>query len=101
MRMSSQVTFPYKNKDDFGDVRTICERAGIDLRGEDGQPFHCEQRMQTKEGIMGPDYAKCRGCDLEILNLVSPHVNGGYILTDDVLDTYGNQLWTISKESNV
>lgn len=94
------VDFPFGgDREQYGDVRTIAERAGIELRGEDGQPFCCDSRMHTKEGLMGPDYAKCSMCGTTMLNLASPHVNGGFLLNDDIMDEYGNVIWTYTKET--
>jgi len=65
---------------DFFDIRDIADvkaRTGIDLRGVDGEPYCCEQRMQVKSGIIGPDYAKCHTCGQEIGNAASPHINSG------------------------
>ena len=71
---------------EFIDIRDIAEvrrRTGIELRGDDGKPYCCGQRMQVKSGVMGPDYAKCHACGQAIGNAASPHINGGYIPTDE------------------
>jgi Fe-S-cluster-containing hydrogenase component 2 len=56
------------------DARAIAEREGIELQGDEGHPFHCAQRMQTKSGIAGVDYARCEACGLCIYRPVSPHM---------------------------
>lgn len=94
----SNVEFPFENEEQYGDVRTIAERAGIELRtvdGEEGIPFCCGQRMQVKGGIWGPDHARCGSCRQEIMNLASPHINGGYVLSEAVLEAHGDSIWTI------
>ena len=92
-----QTKFPFKGQEKYGDVRTVAEHAGIELRTvdeEEGIPFHCGERMHVKGGIMGPDYAHCNRCGLLMSNAASPHINGGYILNDDVMKRYGDCLWT-------
>ena len=92
-----QLKFPFKDQEKYGDVRTIAERAGIELRTvdeEDGVPFHCGGRMQVKGGMWGPDYARCNSCGLLMSNAASPHINGGYVLKDEIIEQYGDSLWT-------
>ena len=90
--------FPFHNPEKFGDVRTITDTAGIELRtveDEEGIPYHCEERMQVKGGITGPDYARCSPCRLAIGNMLSPHINGGVILKEELTEKFGESLWTI------
>lgn len=75
------------------DVRTVCEAAGIDLRGDDGQPFCCGERMEVRSGILGPDYGKCHKCGTEIRNMASPHVNGGYAPDPDAEEVREGRTW--------
>ena len=96
--MSEETKFPFPDREEFGDVRTVAERAGIELRGEEGIPFHCGERMQVKEGVMGPDYARCSPCGLTMLNAASPHVNGGVVWNEQVMEEFGNVLWTTGPE---
>ena len=77
-----------------GDIRATCAKAGIELQGEEGQPYHCGQRMQVKEGIFGPDYARCL-CGLVIGNLASPHINGGLVYSETWYDDNADTSWTI------
>jgi len=70
---------------DLRTIRELCAEIGIELRGEDGQPFCCDQRMRVSGGIIGPDHARCEVCGKEIGNLASPHVNGGRVPTDEFL----------------
>ena len=44
---------------------------------------------------MGPDYAKCRECKKEIMNLASPHINGGIVWNDEVMEAHGEGMWTV------
>ena len=99
--MTQKATFPFPNPERFGDARTIAERAGIELRGEDGQPFHCGERMETRGGILGTDYARCRTCGLKMVNAASPHVNGGLVLNEDIMEEYGESLWAIPQHTEV
>lgn len=71
----------------FMSIRELCEAEEIDLRGEDGQPYCCDERMHVKSGICGPDFARCRQCGKEIRNFVSPHVNGGYLVTEEFAES--------------
>ena len=94
------TSFPFHNPEEYGDVRTIADNAGIELRtveDEEGIPYHCKEKMQVKGGIIGPDYARCKTCGLVIYNMLSPHINGGLILKEKVIKTYGHSLWTMRK----
>lgn len=72
------------------DVRTIAATVGIELRGDDGQPWHCGARMQVKSGIVGTDYARCEACGLTVGNILSPHINGGYVMADPIFEAHGD-----------
>lgn len=72
-------------------VTELCAELGIELRGDDGQPFHCGERMRVKSGLMGPDYAECR-CGLKIGNMASPHVSGCFP-SQQWLEENGNRTW--------
>ncbi len=76
------------------DVRTLCAQLGIELQGEDGQPFHCGQRMRTYSGILGTDLAVCEVCGLRIGNVASPHINGGLVFEDKWYEEHGDKTWT-------
>lgn len=75
------------------DVRSVCVAAGIDLRGGEGQPFCCGERMEVRSGILGPDYAKCHTCETELRNLASPHVNGGYMPNPEAPEFKAGRTW--------
>lgn len=77
---------------ELADVRTIAARHGIELRGDDGQPYHCGERMEVRSGILGTDYAKCK-CGLAIGNMASPHVNGGYVMSDEWFEKHDGKAW--------
>jgi len=97
----SEMQFPFLDQERYGTVEEIVRRLGIELRGEDGQPYCCGDRMQVKGGLFGPDYGKCDQCGKRIWNAASPHVNGGILLHDDVLAAWGNALWTGDPEATV
>lgn len=78
---------PYSEFFDIRNIEDVKTRTGIELRGDDGQPYCCDQRMQVKGGIIGPDYAKCHVCGQEIGNAASPHINGGCIPTAEFLQS--------------
>ena len=80
-------------------LETIAERAGIELKDDDGKPFHCGKRMPTNSGIMGPDSANCRTCGLAIFNAASPHVNGGFTFPPEVMKEYEKSDVDIREES--
>ena len=87
---------------EFFDIRNIEDvktRTGIELRGDDGQPYCCDQRTQVKGGIIGPDYAKCHVCGQEIGNAASPHINGGHIPADEFLES--GKTWVRLSSPNV
>lgn len=48
----------------------------------DGNVMHCNEHMKVGYGIIGSDIAKCKVCGLEIVNMMSPHINGGYWFDD-------------------
>ena len=54
------------------DVTDLCQREGIELRGDDGQPYCCGERMNVRGGIIGPDFAECRKCGKAIGNAAKP-----------------------------
>ncbi len=66
---------------------------GVDLRGDDGQPYCCGRRMHVKSGILGVDYAKCLSCGNLLYRIDSPHTNGGYVLREDVIEGLGDRVW--------
>ena len=92
--------FPFHNPEEYGDVRTVAKMTGIELRDEEdkeGIPYHSEEKMQVKRGIIGPDYARCNTCELVIYNMLSPHINGGLIFKEEVIQAFGDSLWTMRK----
>lgn len=90
----SQNQFPFLDQERYGTVQEIAGLLGIELRGEDGQPYCCGKQMRVKAGLFGPDYARCDRCGKTIWNAASPHVNGGILLHDDILSEWGDALWT-------
>ena len=82
------------------DVTDLCQREGIELRGDDGQPYCCGERMDVRGGIIGPDFAKCRKCGKAIGNAASPHINGGRIPSDEWIKENGNKTWYVLHTSN-
>lgn len=84
--------------DDLGsmEVRMAASSVGVMLRGEEGQPFHCDKRMEVRGGIAGVDYARC-GCGVALRRIDSPHTNGGVILTDAELEELGDRVWVASE----
>ena len=93
--MAEETTvFPFPDPEKYGDVRTIADRAGIELQEEEGLPFHCGAKMRVKSGLMGPDYAHCNTCGLTMLNEASPHVNGGLVFNEEIMEKFGDSLWT-------
>ena len=90
----TNVSFPFEVPENFGAVRDIAERAGIELKGDDGQPWCCDRRMQVKGGLWGSDYARCNLCHKRMFNMASPHINGGYLLNEETLIAYGEAMWT-------
>jgi len=79
--------------DNLLDITTLCKREGIDLRGDDGQPYCCGERMTVRSGIIGPDYAHCAICGKAIGNAASPHINGGYIPPEEWFAEHGTRTW--------
>jgi len=79
--------------DEMKSVVDLCGELEIELRGDDGQPFCCGERMQTKAGLIGTDYAKCHVCGKAIGNAGSPHINGGYVLPEEWFAEHGNKTW--------
>ena len=74
-------------------VKEICRLNNIELKEPDGQPYCCGQRMDVRSGIAGPDYAKCEVCGKTIGNLASPHINGGFIPSDQFFKENPNGTW--------
>lgn len=72
------------------------ESIGVELRGEDGQPFCCGERMHVKGGIFGVDYAKCETCGNRLVRIDSPHTNGGYVFSAEEYDSLGDRVWVAS-----
>ena len=82
------------------DVTDLCQREGIELRGEDGQPYCCGGRMNVRGGMIGPDFAECRKCGKAIGNAASPHINGGRIPSDEWIKEHGDKTWCVLHTSN-
>lgn len=87
----------WANEQGATDVRAAAARIGVDLRGEDGQPYHCGERMTVKGGILGTDYAKCETCGALLLRIDSPHTNGGQIFTHEEYQLLSDAVW-VAKE---
>lgn len=85
---------------DHGPVVEVAASVGIELRGEDGQPYHCGERMTVYSGVVGPDRASCEACGLTIENGLSPHMNGGYFLPDDVFEAHPHGAWWVNDGGN-
>lgn len=77
------------------DVRTAAAGIGVELRGDEGQPYHCGARMTVRSGIFGADYAKCEVCMSTMLRIDSPHTNGGQIFSTDDYATLGDDVWIV------
>lgn len=71
-------------------VATVAAKHGIELRGDDGQPYHHGQRMTVRSLLGAADYARCEVCELTIGDLLSPAVNGGYVFDDPIFDGHEN-----------
>ena len=79
--------------DSYFDLQTLCKLHNIELRGDDGQPYCCGERMNVKGGLIGPDYAECLKCKKTIGDITSPHINGGLILPDKVYKDHLDGAW--------
>lgn len=75
------------------DVVTAADALGVELRGEDGQPFCCGDRMTVKGGIFGVDYASCEKCGNYLYRIDSPHTNGGHVFSDEAYEELGERVW--------
>jgi len=64
----------FEKSKDFGfEFRKIKGKQGL-------HAFHCGERCLHRGGILGDiDYIECYECGIRILNLESPHCNGGII----------------------
>lgn len=69
------------------------ESIGVELRGEDGQPYCCGERMHVKGGIFGVDYAHCETCRNLLYRIDSPHTNGGLVFTEEEYAALGDEVW--------
>ena len=78
--------------DELFSVVVLCSDEGIELRGDEGHPFCCGQRMLTKSGICGTDYAKCEKCGKTIGNVASPHI-GGVLPSEEWFSERGYWTW--------
>lgn len=59
----------------------LIDRFGIS-KDSDGNVKHCDEYMQIGYGLVGSDIATCKICGLQIVNMMSPHINGGYVFDD-------------------
>jgi len=75
------------------DVTTLCNMLGIELRGDDGQPYCCGERMDVRGGLLGTDYAGCLKCGKAIGNAASPHCNGGRIVSEKFFTDHPQGTW--------
>ena len=95
--MADATIAPIDKGPELTDVRTLAAAHGIELRGDDGQPYHCGERMQVRSGLVGPDYALCR-CGLAIGDMASPHINGGIVFVKEWYEQHGHRTWTLLSE---
>ncbi len=79
------------------DLLAAVKAVGIELQGEDWQPYCCGERMQVNAGLIGTDYLKCHQCKTELRNMASPHVNGGCLVGGDWLEEHGMDTWVAYK----
>ena len=49
---------------------------------DEGNAMHCNEHMQVGNGLIGTDIATCKVCGLQIVNMHSPHINGGHMFDD-------------------
>lgn len=75
------------------DIFSAARSIGVELRGEEGQPFCCGARMDVRSGIIGPDYSRCKICGNVLFRIDSPHTNGGVVLTQEVCERLDNRVW--------
>ena len=75
-------------------LEDIIKKYGI-TTDEEGNAMHCNEHMRIGTGIIGTDIGTCKVCGLEIVNMHSPHINGGHIFDD--IET-NKTSWYISKE---
>lgn len=75
------------------DVLSAADALGVELRGEEGHPFCCGDRMTVKGGIFGVDYASCETCGNYLYRIDSPHTNGGHVLSDEGYAELGDRIW--------
>jgi hypothetical protein len=87
--------------DELKSVVDLCRDEGIELVGDEGHPYCCGERMQTKSGVFGTDYARCRSCGKTVGNLASPHINGHGFMTDEWLEEHGPRTWARLDDANV
>jgi len=71
---------------------------GFDFKEIDGKEglhfFHCGERCSHKSGILGEvDYIECRKCGIRIMNMESPHCNGGL-----VVEKFEDNKWIIQEK---
>lgn len=81
------------SRPDTMEIQDAAASIGVELRGEEWHPFHCGVRMRTFVGIIGLDLSRCESCGAELRRIDSPHVNGGYILSEDRLQELGERVW--------
>lgn len=64
-------------------------------KDSDGNVKHCNEYMKVGYGIIGSDIATCKICGLQIVNMMSPHINGGHVFDD--IET-NNRTWISNKD---
>lgn len=80
--------------DKLRSVAVLCFDEGIELIGEEGHPYCCGKRMETRSGIIGVDYAKCLECGKTIGNMASPHISG-CIMSDEWFEKHRYWTWAL------
>lgn len=78
---------------DHWPVQQLPEAFGIELRDDDGVPWHCGQKMIVRSGLFGADFAECQPCGLTVGNALSPHINAGIVFVDEVYEAHPGGAW--------
>jgi hypothetical protein len=69
--------------------------ANIEKRGD--HAYHCGEKMDVRSGLLGPDFAACHKCGIRLLNMASPHINGGRMPDGDNEQVKAGRTWSVVK----
>lgn len=82
------------------DLNSLFEKFGFDIEQQPDHMIisHCGEFCNIGTGIMGADTIECKKCGLKLVNVMSPHINGGYVWNEESVYDLVCEAWTVDRE---